>query len=139
MGAAGMLLGCAMLPCADAAVAHPAFLPDADDFRMQRISRLATETNWPFTVDEGLLLCTYVLGDPAVYFAVTEDGDASDTRILILADNVFDLAVLNFFNADLFVEQIDPARRLEMVRPYFEIGARLCDQPRGTTMPSGEL
>lgn len=127
--------------------ADPAFFPESGDFRTQHIHRLPTEANWPFTVNEGILLCTFILGDPAVYFAAgvhefesANTNDAiGDVRIIILSDDVLDLVLLNFVNADLFIEQVDPKRRLEMVIPYFETGARLCDQPEGTALPSGEL
>ncbi|MEO1747528.1 MAG: hypothetical protein AAFR27_02725 [Pseudomonadota bacterium] len=148
MAIAGAILGCLAGFCAlEDPSSTPALFASADDFRTQHIHRLPSETSWPFTVDEGILLCTWILGDPAVYFAAgvqafdsaNANGADSEVRILILSDDILDLVLLNFINADLFVEQIDPRRRLEMVLPYFETGARLCAQPKGTTLPSGEL
>ncbi|MEL6202575.1 MAG: hypothetical protein AAFR39_09480 [Pseudomonadota bacterium] len=148
MAMVGAILGCFVGLCApEYPSSSPALFASADDFRTQHIHRLPSEASWPFTVDEGILLCTWVLGDPAVYFAagVQEFGSAnasdadSEVRILVLSNDIVDLVLLNFINADLFVEQVDPGRRLEMVLPYFETGARLCDQPKGTTLPSGEL
>ena len=151
MGFAAAFFSCVVGACVpNGTTIEPAFFPDAGDFRTQHIRRLSSEANWPFTVDEGMLLCTMILGDPAVYFAAgvrefesanADDADNADgdVRIVVLSDDVLDLVLLNFVNADLFVEQIDPKRRLEMVIPYFKTGARLCDQPKGTTLPSGEL
>ncbi|MEM1376288.1 MAG: hypothetical protein AAGG69_02760 [Pseudomonadota bacterium] len=139
---AGVAEICVAAACA---FSDPAFLPKQGDFRMQHIHRQPSEANWPFTVDEGLLLCIEIFGRPEVYFAtgVSEFGlDAEsdqNIRTLILAKNPFDLAVINFTNADLFVEQVDPMRRLEMVKPYMEMGEKLCDLPKGTVLPSGEL
>ncbi|MEL6921500.1 MAG: hypothetical protein AAFO77_10865 [Pseudomonadota bacterium] len=112
---------------------------------MQHIHRQPSEKSWPFTVDAGLLMCVELLGAPEVYFAAgvnefdENNPDDLKIRILHLAKNPFDLAVMNFANADLFVEQGDPMRRLDMVRPVMEIGEKLCDQPKGTILPSGEL
>ncbi|MEO0545127.1 MAG: hypothetical protein AAFY99_15040 [Pseudomonadota bacterium] len=148
MSLIGAMFGCFASLCAPEPVTlTPVQLSDPNGFRTQQIYRLPSEANWPFTVDEGMLLCTWILGDPAVFFAAgAQDYDSanhddafSDVRTIVLSDDVIDLVILNFVNADLFVEQISPQRRLEMVMPFFEAGARLCDQPEGASLPPGEL
>ena len=49
-------------------------LPDEYEFRMQQIARADHETEWPFSVDHGLLACVWGLGQRLTYF-VEDLGD----------------------------------------------------------------
>lgn len=116
-------------------------IPGADDFRTQRITRAGTaEKDWPFTVDEGTLACAYVMGRPVVYFVADHD-DASDdaARAVIVSVDPMDLSFGNMGAQELVERPGDLARLIPRMASFAQAGERLCNQPPGAALDSGEL
>lgn len=117
-------------------------MPTQDDFRLQRISRTGNEREWPFTVDEGYLTCAFVVGKPAVYFTelpTNDDIADADLRTVIVSTDPFDIAFGNIGNGGLMRKGPPLADLIRLMAPFESLGARLCDQPRGTQIGPGEL
>ena len=117
-------------------------IPSEDDFRLQKIARTDHEKEWPFTVDEGYLTCAFVVGRPAVYFTempVEDDFDAADLSTVIVSTDPFDLAFGNLGDGGLMRKGGDIADLIRLMAPFESLGARLCEQPRGTQIGPGEL
>ncbi|MBO6551891.1 MAG: hypothetical protein JJ926_07595 [Roseitalea sp.] len=145
VGLAAMTLaaGMAATPVAEPGERNIFRIPRAGDVRMQTLTRAGGETGWPFTVDEGLLMCVFVAGRPTVYFAVVEEHDEwhedPPVRMVIVSTDPFDATLANMAVNDLIVETGGPAERMALFAPFERMGRRLCDQPRGTEMGPGEL
>lgn len=135
--------GLAVTPVAEPGERNLFRIPREEDVRVQKLMRADRETNWPFTVDEGLLMCLYVAGRPTVYFAVVDDHDvwheAPPVRVVIVSSDPFDATLGNMAVNDLIVETDGPAGRMALFAPFEALGKRLCDQPRGTELGPGEL
>lgn len=116
-------------------------VPSSEDFRLQRISRTDREREWPFTVDQGYLTCAYVVGRPAVYFTEMPDDDdtASNLRTVIVSVDPLELTFGNLGSGGLIREAASVAALIRLMAPFESLGARLCDQPRGAEIGSGEL
>ncbi|MEM8540576.1 MAG: hypothetical protein AAGF25_06435 [Pseudomonadota bacterium] len=120
------------------------YLPKADDARFQKISRVGNEQGWPFTVDEGLLSCIYAAGRPLVMFLV-EDGLEADNvtpklRSVTVSPDPFEAFLGNIGVNDLIADEGGNNKlRLELFSDFYEIGKRLCEQPRGSYLSPGEL
>lgn len=121
-------------------------VPDARDIRVQTIEREARETEWPFSVERGMLACGWAGGQKITLFIEDtaegeepSDREAAQPRRLILAVNPFDLAVQNIGFRDLFAPFDSLEQLVRRVAPYLTIARRLCDQPPGTRLGHGEL
>ncbi|MGE0284542.1 MAG: hypothetical protein AB7P20_28570 [Rhizobiaceae bacterium] len=118
-------------------------LPDDYEVRVQKVARADHETNWPFSVDHGLLACVWGLGQRLTYF-VEDLGEAADEpdanpRILVLTTNPFDLVFTNMAFRDLFVPNQTIEQRIGAVAPLVTVALRLCDQPPGSVIGPAEL
>ncbi len=117
-------------------------VPTSDDaFRVQRIDRTGGEKDWPFSVDGGYLMCVWLMGERTVYFTDRLGGeDAHETpRAVIVSANPLDLAFGNIGANDLFASVDGIEQLIVRVAPFASLGRRLCDQPRGSDIGSGEL
>ncbi|MBE7185652.1 MAG: hypothetical protein INR68_14740 [Methylobacterium mesophilicum] len=116
-------------------------IPGVNDFRTQRITRAgAAEKNWPFTVAEGTLACAYVMGRPVVYFVEDQNEAAKAApRTVIVSVDPMDLSFGNMGAQDLVAEPGDLAELIPRMAPFAQAGARLCEQPPGAALDSGEL
>jgi hypothetical protein len=121
----------------------PFHFPGAEDFRIQHIARSGAEQGWPFSVDEGWLMCAWIMAEKAVYFAemLPDDADYDATpRMVIVATDPLALLIVNVGANDLFapfggqLEQLIP-----LLAPFERLGHKLCDQPPGTVIGPGEL
>ena len=130
----------AALPFSLAASDEQSFfhVPDEGDFRFQTVSRAGNE-DWPFAVDEGYLACVYLMGQRQVYFM--EKGDEAEglDRALALSVDPFQLGFANFGQATRFAPNSGLEDLLRRIAPFVQVGRKLCDQPRGTTIGPGEL
>ncbi|HMQ58064.1 MAG TPA: hypothetical protein PKE65_05910 [Rhizobiaceae bacterium] len=132
--------------------------PDMTDFRTQRISRQPNEANWPFTVDEGMLLCARGFGQRIAMFAEIPDGDAgfgddtgaednavddganvSGPRVVVLTVDPFDLAFGPLGVRSLLDLPTTPEGAIRRIAPFVTQARKLCDQPRGAEIGGGEL
>ncbi|MDZ7823132.1 MAG: hypothetical protein U5K75_03200 [Ahrensia sp.] len=141
-----VLLGlCAILPNFSLADEKDFFyLPKSADVRQQIISRAGNERDWPFTVDEGTLTCLYAAGTPLILFWVEDgfelDGVTPKLRSVTVSMDPVELIFGNMFVNDLIAEDgATPERRMALFRPIYEVGKRLCDQPKGSDIGPGEL
>lgn len=117
----------------------PFHFPGWEDFRFQHIVRGGSEEGWPFRVDEGWLMCGWILGTKAVYFSeMPAEGDPLPSMLLISTDplEVFIGAVSS---GGLLVKVSGPAEMIALLAPFQRLGDALCDQPRGTVIGPGEL
>jgi len=120
------------------------YLPKADDVRFQEINKVDNEKGWPFTVEEGLLACIYAAGKPLVMFLV-EDGLEADNitpklRSINVSPDPFEAIFGNMAVNDLIADEGGNNEvRLELFSAFYEIGKRLCEQPRGSLVSPGEL
>lgn len=116
-------------------------MPGAEEFRIQRISRIEHSDDWPFTVDEGYLSCAYVMGTKAVYFTeMPEDNEPDATvRVMIVSTNPFEIALGNMIADGLLRKSTDFPELIRQIAPFQSIGERLCDQPPGEIIGPGEL
>ena len=142
LGVAALSMGLWATPVAEPGERNLFRIPREGDVRMQKLTRAARETGWPFTVDEGLLMCLYVAGRPTVYFGVVaDDGDfrAPSVRLVTVSSNPFDATIANMAVSDLIVPTEDVEGRMALFAPFERLGRRLCEQPRGIEMGPGEL
>ncbi|PZO73529.1 MAG: hypothetical protein DI629_19845 [Mesorhizobium amorphae] len=112
-------------------------IPGQGDFRSQKIARADNEQDWPFTVDEGLLMCAYILGQPTVYFADVASADSP--RLLAISTDPMQLSFGNLGFSELLKDRGDLATLIPRIAPFAQAGSRLCLQPRGTDVGPGEL
>jgi hypothetical protein len=115
--------------------------PQLEDFRIQRISRTDSERDWPFTVDEGDLLCLYIMGKPAVYFREVsmQRGESPRPRVAIVSTDPFRLMAGGLTGAGLLAKTDSIEALIKLLAPFESLGSRLCNQPRGSVVDSGEL
>ncbi len=120
------------------------YIPQDDDARFQKISKVGNEQGWPFTVDKGLLACIYAAGRPLVMFFV-EDGFEKDNvtpklRTVTISTDPFEAIFGNMAVNDLIADEGGNSEvRLSLFASFYETGSRLCDQPQGSFVGSGEL
>ena len=120
------------------------YLPKGEDARFQKISRVGNEEGWPFTVDKGLLACLYAAGRPLVLFLV-EDGLEADNvtpklRSVTVSPDPFEAFLGNIGVNDLIADEGgNNELRLQLFSAFYELGKRLCAQPKGSFVGSGEL
>lgn len=116
-------------------------IPGVNDFRTQRITRAGqAEKDWPFTVPEGTLACAYVMGRPVVYFVADhDDASAEPARAVIVSVDPMDLSFGNMGAQELVEQPGDLANLIPRMAPFARAGERLCNQPPGAALDSGEL
>jgi len=116
--------------------------PDVEDFRTQPIKRQSGETGWPFAHDQGMLFCAISYGRRVGGFQPTDpDGRTPDnvTTGIILSYDPLQMVAIYSALSDLFQPIRDPADLIRRTAPYTASALRLCDQPKGATVPAGEL
>jgi hypothetical protein len=115
-------------------------IPQAEDFRMQRITRSDRESEWPFTVEDGYLSCAFVVSRPTVYFTENPGTDFDeDLRVVVVSTDPLDLIFAHIGGGGLVRKTASMADLIKVMAPFESLGARLCDQPRGTQIGAGEL
>lgn len=117
--------------------------PSAGEVRVQKIARNGNEKDWPFSVEAGELTCVWGAGTRQVYFIEGLPEDVADAgtrpRMLVLSVDPFLLTLGNIPNRTLFAPIPDVGDLVRRVGPFIAMGERLCDQPAGTQVRSGEL
>ena len=130
---------------AAATPSHASIFPQAEDVRLQVISKQPGETQWPFAVDVGTLACVYALGMRVVVFlpySVTKpDEDFFDEfenrdDALVVTTDPLQLLVAD---AKYFVPDMSIEDKIRRMGPYVSLGKKLCDQPEGAIVGPGEL
>lgn len=138
--AATAALGLALVAADERSLFH---FPGYEDFRTQAIARTDREQEWPFSVDRGYLLCAWVLGQQAVYFAeqMTEEQreDDLDPRIVAVTTDPIEIIIGSIGSRDLFAPYRSIEELIVRLAPLVPTGRRLCDQPRGSEIGPGEL
>ncbi|MBS9722458.1 hypothetical protein JYU29_17325 [Tianweitania sp. BSSL-BM11] len=114
-------------------------MPEVSDFRVQVIQRTGSETQWPFTIERGNLLCAKILGQPVVYFSEQAEDENDQVRVAQVSVNPFDLGFGNLGDGGLVKPDMSMKERIAAMGPLLTVGRRLCDQPRGTAIGPGEL
>ena len=141
---AAMMVG--MMPLWSAP-AHAGLFPGAEDVRMQVISKQPGEMEWPFAAREGTLACVQTFGMKVVVFLpymVTkpedEDFEAAEIRgeaLLVTTDPIYLLT--QWEQEKLYAPGMKIEENITRLGPYVTLGKRLCDQPKGAIVGSGEL
>ncbi|HEV7249094.1 MAG TPA: hypothetical protein VGN93_19150 [Shinella sp.] len=126
---AGFLVTAGVLPVGDV-------IPEAGDFRFQKVRQAAGEKEWPFVAESGMLGCAKVLGGRAVYF-VPDEADLS--RAFNLDVNLFAMSMVNFGMTDILAPYENPEQLLKRIAPFVTMGQRLCDQEPGAFVTEPEL
>ena len=126
---AGLLMTAGALPVGDV-------FPEPDDFRFQTIRKAASEKNWPFIAESGMLGCAKVLGVPSVFFVPYE---MDLTRSFHIDVNLFAMSIINIGVPDVLAPYDDTAQLLHRLVPFVTMGQRLCDQEPGTLVTGPEL
>lgn len=123
-----------------AVLAEPAgkFIPEARDFRTQKIRRLHGEADWPFTADKGLMLCAPSWQDRLVYF-VPEGANGEQQAPLALDYGIAAITLINIGRASAFRPFDNFEQLIKRLAPYIAMGKQLCDQPAGTDLPDNAL
>lgn len=116
-------------------------MPSQDDFRLQEIERQPGETDWPFASERGMLACAFVAGRRQGYFVPLDDEGAvaDETPGVPLSGNPVEMLTFYLMMRDAFVRIDNPAELVQRVAPLADTAKRLCDQPRGTDVPRGDL
>ena len=116
-----------------------------DEFRAQAISKVGIEKDWPFSVDTGYLLCTFLGSQKVVFFFERlpqnpnlKDTGPGDRGVLITLDpKKINLAGLG--STSMFAQTPSLKEFLRRLRPYAALGESLCDQPPGTIVGPSEI
>jgi hypothetical protein len=132
-----MAMPLAGLPASERSPFH---FPGEHDFRFQHIARGEREKDWPFTVDEGWLMCAWVMGTRAVYFAEMQEEDTGDLpRMIIVSTDPIEAMVAYLAGGKLIVPAAGLEEVIPLLAPLERLGEKLCDQPRGVTIGPAEL
>jgi hypothetical protein len=110
-------------------------IPGMEDFRVQSVER--SESDWPFSVDRGQLVCGFMMGERVVFFV--EQSEDEDARVAQVSVNPFDLGFGNMGDRGLVKSELTLERRIRAMASLLTVGQRLCDQPRGSVIGPGEL
>lgn len=117
-------------------------LPGPEDVRLQTIQRSDNERDWPFAIDSGYLACVWSAGQKVVMFMEKLSArEARDRKpgLVFVSTNPFDLTMMNIANRHLII-QVDTIEDLiRRMGPFYDLGKRLCEQPRGSDIGPGEL
>jgi hypothetical protein len=122
------------------AVAVPvgSIVPEAKDFRSQKIAKMQGEKDWPFVAEKGLLLCAPSLADKMVYFVGEKEDGEQDYPFAIDTD-MMAVAIVNMGRASALRPFDNFAQLLTRLSPFVAMGKRLCDQPAGSVLPENSL
>ena len=133
----------ATLPALPAGERNFLHFPTPGEVRVQKIARNGNEKDWPFSVEAGELTCVWGAGTRQVYFIEGLPENAADAsvspRMLVLSFDPFLLTLGNIPNRTLFAPMADVGDLVRRVGPFIAMGERLCDQPAGAQVRSGEL
>ena len=142
---AATLIAAATLPAAPVGE-HGLFqMPRVEEVRVQPVARNGGEREWPFSVEAGQLACMWSVGERQVFFVearpanLASDDTAFEPRMVVLSIDPFLLTFGNMANRSLFTPMADVAELVGKVAPFISMGRRLCDQPPGAQVRSGEL
>lgn len=115
--------------------------PEAEDVRLQKISRIGSEQEWPFSVEEGYLACVWSNGDKFVMFIESNDkaGDDFKPRQVFVSVNPLEVTLMNIANRDLLKPADTVEALIRRMGPFSVLGRRLCDQPPGASLGNSEL
>jgi hypothetical protein len=129
-------------------------MPGDNEFRFQSIRKQDREEDWPFVAESGQMTCAFVLGDRAVYF-VSDVDDPTDTpdddsgheqfmeeeepSAVMLASDPIGLMFTMATGRKALKSMKSPQALLSRIAPFIDLGRKLCDQPQGSQLPSGEL
>lgn len=138
--ATALLLGLPAMPVRDErSLFH---FPSPEDVRLQTIQRSDNERDWPFTIDSGFLACVWSGGQKVVMFMEklsAREAKEGDPDLIFVSTNPFDLTLMNIPNRHLII-QVDTIEELiRRMGPFYDLGKRLCEQPRGSDIGPGEL
>lgn len=116
-------------------------MPGAGDFRVQSIERQPGEADWPFVHDRGMLACAFVNGRRQGFFVpLDENGTVPDDGEGVpLTGSPVEMFSFYMAMRDEFVPMTEVAELVRRVAPLAETAKRLCDQPRGSSAPGGDL
>ncbi|MFP1632085.1 hypothetical protein ACLB6G_10130 [Zhengella sp. ZM62] len=116
-------------------------MPSQEDFRLQEIERQPGETDWPFVSARGMLACAFVTGRRQGYFVPRDDAGVipDDAPGVPLSGDPVEMLTFYLMMRDAFVRIDNPAELVRRVAPLADTAKRLCDQPRGTDVPRGDL
>lgn len=119
--------------------------PEAEDVRTQKIERQAGETDWPFAVHKGLLMCVKVFGIKHVLFYPGEpdtyqfdENPMTDPQIAHVTTDPIQLWTDPVADK-LLVPGMSIEEKIRRMAPYVTFGKKLCDQPKGSALGPGEL
>jgi hypothetical protein len=112
-------------------------VPEAQDFRLQKIEKAASEKDWPFVAGSGMLACAFILREPAVYFLPSEGG--SKDRAFVIDTDIYGMAFANIGITGVLKPYENFEQLLKRISPYVSLGRRLCNQPPGTIVSGSEL
>ncbi|WP_192255507.1 hypothetical protein [Mesorhizobium silamurunense] len=122
----------------------PFHVASAREVRVQAISRADHETDWPFSVGEGMLACVWSGGRKVVMFFENRpkdlgEGEPFHPRGVIVTTDPMQLTLGNMANRALLKPSASVEERMRLVAPFAALGQRLCDQPAGARVGHGEL
>ena len=134
------MLAAAMLAIniSGAAVPVGSVIPEARDFRSQKIAKMQGEKDWPFMAEKGLLLCAPSLANKMVYFVGEKEDGGQDYPFAIDTD-MMAVAIVNMGRASALRPFDNFEQLLKRLSPFVAMGKRLCDQPAGTALPENSL
>lgn len=134
------MLAAAMLAIniSGAAVPVGSVIPEARDFRSQKIAKMQGEKDWPFMAEKGLLLCAPSLANKMVYFVGEKEDGEQDYPFAIDTD-MMAVAIVNMGRASALRPFDNFEQLLKRLSPFVAMGKRLCDQPAGTILPENSL
>ncbi|OOO18118.1 hypothetical protein BS627_19200 [Agrobacterium salinitolerans] len=121
-----------------AAVPAGSAIPEARDFRSQKIAKMQGEKDWPFAAEKGLLLCAPSLANKMVYFVGEKEDGEQDYPFAIDTD-MMAVAIVNMGRASALRPFDNFEQLLKRLSPFVAMGKRLCDQPAGTILPENSL
>ena len=116
-----------------------------DEFRAQAISRVGTETDWPFSVHAGYLLCTFLGTQKVVFFfeSLPQNPNLKDTgpgeRGALITLDPMKINLAGMGSTSVFARTPSLKEFLRRLKPYAALGESLCDQPPGTIVGPSEI
>ncbi len=135
-----------MMQTSTSAVTPANFFPEADDVRMQTITRQVGEVNWPFAADTGLLICVPSVGQRVVFFfpeqtneTVDIDVDTAEVDGVPVTTDPMMLMLFGYGKEKYFAPNMTIEDKIRRLGPYVTMGKKLCEQPKGTILGPSEL
>lgn len=135
-----------MMQTSTSLVTPVGLIPEAEDVRMQTITRQAGEVNWPFAADTGLLICVPSLGQRVVFFYPEEtdetadiDAETAEAEGVPVTTDPMMLMMFGYGKEKHFAQNMTIEDKIRRLGPYVTLGKKLCDQPKGTILGPSEL